>query len=247
MERILSPLTDAYIAVTESERNELESYGLAPRRRIYTVSPSVRDDYFVPRDRLQARESLGIPLDAAVVVGIGRLALQKDPLGFVRVLAALSARVPRVRGIWVGDGELRAEFERAAREAGLAATVTVAGWQEDVRPYLAASDVFVSTAAYESFGYVTAEALAMGRPAVASAIVGTVDIITEDINHMLYPRGDFEAAGAKIEQFLRDGDLAHAVAERARARIVTAFSSETTRRALLHAYAAISEGRSNAG
>jgi glycosyltransferase involved in cell wall biosynthesis len=247
MERILSPLTDAYIAVTESERNELESYGLAPRRRIYTVSPSVRDDYFVPRDRLQARESLGIPLDAAVVVGIGRLALQKDPLGFVRVLAALSTRVPRVRGIWVGDGELRAEFERAAREAGLAATVTVAGWQEDVRPYLAASDVFLSTAAYESFGYVTAEALAMGRPAVASAIVGTVDIITEDINHMLYPRGDFEAAGAKIEQFLRDGDLAHAVAERARARIVTAFSSEMTRRALLHAYAAISERRSSAG
>jgi len=247
MERALSPLTDAYIAVTESERNELASYGLAPRRRIHTVSPSVRDDYFVPRDRRQAREYLDLPPNAAIVVGIGRLAQQKDPLGFVRVLALLSERIPSVRGIWVGDGELRADFERAARAAGLADTVTIAGWQEDVRLYLAACDVFLSTAVYESFGYVTAEALAMRRPAVASAIVGTIDIITEDADFMLYPRGDFATAASKIERFLSDTELADAVAKRARQRVVNVFSSDATRQALLHAYTSVSTRRTNGG
>jgi glycosyltransferase involved in cell wall biosynthesis len=114
--------------------------------------------------------------------------------------------------------------------------VFVTGWLEDVRPYVAASNVFVSTSRYESFGYVTAEACAMERPVVATKITGTVDVVRRDMDEQLFPLGDLDAATSRVARFLGDAQFAADVAQRDRAYVNSAFSLEETRRGLYAAY-----------
>jgi glycosyltransferase involved in cell wall biosynthesis len=236
-EHVLAPFTDVFAAISASERDELIGLHLGSPESVRVVSPTVDRKHFAPRDRASARAALGIG-DGPLVIGIGRLAPQKDPLGFVSIIAAARVRHPNIRGIWVGDGELRVEMEAAIAEAGLLDAIRITGWLTDVRPYIAACDVFVSCAAYESFGYVTAEALAMERPVVASRIKGTIDIVTTDVERAFFTPRDFTAAARLISDFVREPGLARDVAIRGRQSVLSAFSPETTRAELAETYQA---------
>ncbi len=234
-EHLMSLLTDVFAVISPSERTELINLRIGSPESVHVISPTVRGDYFLPRERASARAELGLG-DAHLVIGIGRLAPQKDPLAFVAIIAALRALVPGVQGIWVGDGELRGEMETEIARAGLTGAIGITGWLTDVRPYIAACDVFVSCAAYESFGYVTAEALAMERPVVASCIGGTVDIVTTDVDRSLFAPNDISGAARLVAAFLNDRELAAAVARRGRRRVLDTFSADTTRAHLAEAY-----------
>lgn len=235
IEQLLALRLDVLAAVTASERRELQELKLVSPLRLCVVPPTIRSDVFAPMDRRGARQKLGLP-GAPLIVGIGRLTPQKDPLAFVDLVAILRQRIRDVRAIWVGDGESRSEMETAIADLGLGDALTITGWLADVRPYLGACDLFVSSSAYESFGYVTAEALAMERPVVASAINGTVDIVSTDVAEQLYPQGKMSLAATLAERLLRDPDRAAAIARRGRAHVLSTFSVEATRRGLDHAY-----------
>jgi glycosyltransferase involved in cell wall biosynthesis len=237
IEHLLALRLDILAAVTPSERDELRALKLISADRIHVVLPTIRADVFVPADRAAARRNLHLG-DDPMVIAIGRLTPQKDPLAFVDFVAALRRRVGNASAIWVGDGELRGAMQDRINELHLTSAVTIAGWQEDVRPYLAACDLFVSTATYESFGYVTAEALAMDRPVVASAITGTIDIVRTDVSDQLYRYRDVDAAAVLAQRLLTDAAHAKAVAARGRAAVLSTFSVAEMRRSLATAYTA---------
>jgi glycosyltransferase involved in cell wall biosynthesis len=239
IERVLALRLDVLSAVSPSERDELRALNLVHPSRIHVVVPTIRSDTFAPADRAVARRSLGLP-SGPLVIAIGRLTAQKDPLAFADFLAALRTRVSDVRGVWVGDGELRPMLERRRDDLLLGDALTITGWLEDVRGYVAACDLLVSTSSYESFGYVTAEALAMARPVVASAITGTVDIVTTDVADQLYHYRDVEAAAVLAERLLRNADRASAIADTGRAYVLSTFSRTAMRTGLVNAYATAS-------
>jgi glycosyltransferase involved in cell wall biosynthesis len=240
IEHVLALRLDILSAVTPSERDELRALKLLPSGRIYVVVPAIRSDIYAPADRVAARSRLGLN-DGPLVIAIGRLTLQNGPLAFVDLVAALKTRVGDVRGIWVGDGELRNAMEERIKCLGLQPQVSIAGWQDDVRPYIAASDLLVSTSVYESFGYVTAEAMAMDRPVVASAVTGTTDVVATDVGQQLYRSGDISGAVKLAERLLRNGSCASAIAERGRRHVLSTFSTDAMLRGLIGAYAAAAE------
>ena len=154
----------------------------------------------------------------------------------MELAAALRALVPGLRAVWVGDGEMRPAVEQRIADLGLGSSVSITGWLDDVRPHVAAANLFVSVARYESFGYVTAEALAMERPVVASAITGTVDIVKSDVAEQLFTPNDLAGAAVLAARLLGDPAFAAGVANRGRAFVNAAFSVDETRRALRTAY-----------
>jgi glycosyltransferase involved in cell wall biosynthesis len=236
IERVLACRLDVLAAVSASERDELRALRLVPAERVHVVPPTIDPAAFAPTSRESARRALGLR-PGPLVVAIGRLAEQKDPLAYVDFIAELRTHVGDVRALWIGDGELRGAMTERIAERGLADTVTITGWLDDVRPYLAACDLLVSTSAYESFGYVTAEALAMERPVVASAVTGTVDVVTTDTEQQLYARGDVRAGALLAERLLVDRDRAAGVANRGRSHVVATFSSAMMRSGLATVYA----------
>lgn len=235
IERILGTQVDVLATVSASEYREIQELALVPVHKLRIVTPTIRSDYFVPRRRDDARTELSYG-DEPRIVTIGRLVPQKDPLGFLEIVRCVREHVPDLRAVWVGDGELRAAMDARVRELGLEESVSITGWTSDVRPYLAASDVYVSSSIYESFGYVTAEAYAMDRPVVASAVTGTTDIVTLDTEISLYAAKDYAAAGRATIQLLTNSALSREIAKRGRERVLDAFSPAATCRDLFAAY-----------
>jgi glycosyltransferase involved in cell wall biosynthesis len=117
--------------------------------------------------------------------------------------------------------------------------VRVVPWQRDVRLYIAAADVLLSTSRFESFGYVAAEALAMERPVVASDVTGTRDIMQRRFGEWLYPRDRTTLAAELILKLLNDPDLSVATGGLGRSQIENLFGIERMRDSLMQAYGAV--------
>ncbi|MFF9848958.1 glycosyltransferase [Streptomyces litmocidini] len=176
-------LGTATVAVSPSVARRLEVWGVAPSR-IRVVPNGIetaRFGYTEDRRRL-ARKLLGLPEDAFVVGGVGRLAPAKR---FDRLVRAV-ASVPEARLLLVGEGEERERLTALARECGAAHRVLFAGACEDPAPegtegpglpsLLAAMDVFVSASPDESFGLAVVEALAAGLPVLYVACPAIDDL-----------------------------------------------------------------------
>ena len=113
------------------------------------------------------------------------------------MLHALKELPDHVGLIWVGAGPLAGDAERFAKEIGISHRVHWAGNQIDVRPWLSASDVAVSSSKSEAFPLSILEAMAMAKPVVATRVGGLAEAITEGENGILVNSGrPGELAGA---------------------------------------------------
>jgi glycosyltransferase involved in cell wall biosynthesis len=239
-ERALVPLTTRMVAVSDSEAEELIALKLTSPGNFNIVHPVVDCDYFFVHEKAAARFKLGLPLDLPIIVGVGRMTAQKGPLVFLSILKQVIVEFPQARGIWVGDGELKDQFLQDARQHGLEDKVTVTGWQDDVRPWIAAADLLLSTSEYESFGYMVAEALAMERPVVATNVTGTCDIMREELAPFLYPARDTTRAADLIGGLLRSPGLSLRCGRIGREKVAERFASAAMRNSLEALYAQLS-------
>ncbi|MFH8577762.1 glycosyltransferase [Streptomyces zaomyceticus] len=174
------------VAVSPSVARRLADWGVPPDR-IQVVPNGIETDRFAydARARRRARRILGLPEDAYVVGGVGRLTPGKK---FDRLVRAV-ASVPEARLLLVGEGEQREELLRVARESGAADRVLLAGACEDpptgaspgpsLPELLAAMDAFVSTSPDETFGLAVVEALAAGLPVLYVACPAIDDLTPE--------------------------------------------------------------------
>ena len=235
IEKLMSRFTDSYVAVSESERDEIQSFGLDKYASIDVVYPMIDSDFFAPASREEARREIGLS-DAPLVLGIGRLMPQKDPGSFVEILKRVRANIPNVQAVWMGSGDGESLFLSQIKEAQLEDVIRVVPWQHDVRRYIAAANLLLSTSQFESFGYMVAEALSMSIPAVATDVTGTCDIMRGDLREWLYPKRDYARATLLVCEMLSDLKRADENGRLARAQIIHRFSAEQMRRALLRAY-----------
>lgn len=235
-ERALAPFTKSFVAVSDSERSEIIAEGIAAAHRVSVVYPRIDADAYAPRDQPAARAELSLPQGVPIVIGIGRLAAQKDPVGFVRSLALVRGRHPDLIGLWIGDGELRAEVEKLATELNLGRGFRVMGWQTDVRPFIAAGDILLSTSQYESFGYVIPETFSMERAVVASRVTGTIDVVYPAARGMLFAPNQVTEAADLIAKLITDKELRTHLGRLGRLSVIEKFSTAAMRAALTTVY-----------
>ena len=243
IEKFLSRYTERFIAVSRSERQEIIDFSLCKPEFVDIIYPSIDFEHFKPASKTEARQNLGLG-SQPIILAIGRVTPQKDPEAFIAIMKRLNAKRPDARGIWVGSGDAGKGFLDLVDAAGLRGVISVVAWQHDVRDYLAAADVFLSTSTFESFGYVTAEALAMHLPVVASDVTGTRDVMRDELREWLYKRGDHEHASDLIVRLLDEPDNAHEVAALGRKIMLKNFNTERMRMSLVQTY---SSALSNAG
>jgi glycosyltransferase involved in cell wall biosynthesis len=235
IEKLLARFTDRFIAVSDSEQQQIVDLRLATANKVDIIYPSIDFEHFTPIPKTEARELLGLATEP-IVVTIGRLTEQKAPEAFVEIIERLSVQHPNVRGIWVGSGESEKAFRGKIAAAGLTDRITIVPWVHDVRLYIAASDVLLSTSKFESFGYVSAEALAMHRPVVASNVTGTCDIMRDSLAEWLYRFGDYDAAAKLLSKLIESPDVATDIAVVGRSLMQKRFSTTVMRAALADAY-----------
>jgi glycosyltransferase involved in cell wall biosynthesis len=206
LERLAARWTDAFVAVAEENRRTGVALGLFPPDRCEVVPGGIDLAGFArpPQARAAARAALGLPVDAPVAGMVACLKPQKAPEDFVAVAARVRAAMPEARFFLAGDGERRPAVEAAARSAGLDGAFRLLGWRRDVPDLLAAIDVFVLTSRWEGLPLVFPQAMAAGRPVVATNVNGAPEAVREGVTGHLVPPGDVDALAARVVALLRD-------------------------------------------
>jgi glycosyltransferase involved in cell wall biosynthesis len=220
LERLAGLFTDAILAVSRSERDELEGYHLVSPPKLHYVTAGIDVPGFArfPRDP-EFRRRIGVPDGALLIGSAGRIARQKDPVTFLQAAARLCPHEELVYFAWAGEGEMRRECEQLARALGIEDRVRFVGYCSDVRPFLASLDIFALTSRYESFGYVTCEAMAMGLPVVATNVAGSNELVRHEATGYLVDVGDAEGCAQRLRTLIKNSFLRRAMAEAGRKRV----------------------------
>jgi glycosyltransferase involved in cell wall biosynthesis len=210
IERVLAYTTGTLIAVSDEVRDELVGLGVAPARRFAVVPYGFDLPPWGEADE-KARRSIRTKIgadDGTFVVGwAGRLAAIKRPLDLVRTLRALVDRDVDALLVLVGDGEDRAAVEAYAAELEVADRCRLVGFQKSIRPWYAAFDVLILTSANEGTPVVAIEALAAGRPVVATRAGGTGAVVRHGETGYLETIGDTTALAERLAMLERDPEL----------------------------------------
>lgn len=181
LERWLARITDRLIVVSESQRQELiHRYRLAGAAKIQVI-PLGFD--LSPFEKLAcpgaARTRLAIPSDVLLVGLIGRLVPIKNPALLIEALALLHATAlpQKIHAVIVGGGELEDSLKREATHLGLDRQVTFLGWRRDMAGIYADLDLVVVTSVNEGTPVALIEAMASGRPFIATKVGGVPDLM----------------------------------------------------------------------
>ncbi len=168
----------AVIAVSRYLAGELKATGLASPP-VDVIDMGVDTTRFRPGDRAVARRELGLPEEGRLVVAVGGLNERKNPERLLQAVARVRERRPDTRLALVGDGPLRETLLRRAAAMGLDAEVSIPGpvSHDDVVRWMIAADLLAIPSTVEPLGVVALEALACGRPVVATRIGGTSEVV----------------------------------------------------------------------
>ena len=232
MERRLAARTDAFISVSQCHVDEGRTLGLLGDRPAHVIRSGIDLADFARADQLRAaaRAELGYAADVPVVGMVGNFKPQKNPLEFVEIAARVAAERPATRFFFVGDGELRGEVENRVAALGLTDRLTLLGWRRDVPALLGALDVLVLSSRWEGLPRVAPQAMAAGRPLVATSVDGTPEAVVDGRNGFLYPPGDVALAADRVVQLLDDDDMRRRFADAGRKAVTEWDQDEMVRR-----------------
>ncbi len=200
-------LADKVVAIsTAVKRYSLVRYGV-PESKIEIIPNDVNLERFTVQSLKSKVES-----QKKVILTVGRLVLQK---GQKYLLEAFSILNNKDTELWLaGEGNLRPELEKQARDLKIDGQVKFLGRRHDVPTLLAQADLFVFPSEWEGLGVAVLEAAAARVPMVATAVDGILDIVDKD-SAMLVPPKDSHALARAIDFMLANPDKAKAMAERA--------------------------------
>ena len=169
------------------------------------------------------REELDLPGDALLVVSVGRLDEQKGMHYLIRAAASVSNRRPETVFAIAGDGPLRASLENEIKQLGLEGRVHLLGWRDDIPDILATVDLFVLPSLWEGMPNVILEAMACGKPVIATDIGGSRELVVNNETGRLVPPKDAASLAVTIEQLLAHLDLACTMGKRGAERASQVF------------------------
>lgn len=209
----------ASMIITNSDAVKGRFKWMRDRSRVETVYNGIDLEKFgaLPRND-DIRRELGVPLEAPLVGTVGRLDWYKAQQYFIQAAKQIKDAVLGTKFLVVGEGAKRAGLEALAAELGLREDVVFAGHRHDIPEIMAALDVFALSSVSEGFGRAAVEAMACGKPVVATRVGGLPEIVEDGVSGRLVPPADSTALAAAITGLLKDKAQAAAMGAAGRKR-----------------------------
>jgi glycosyltransferase involved in cell wall biosynthesis len=216
LERLTALITDRIITLTEQEKKDHLRFSIAPDEKFAVIHSGVDLIQFLKTeiDAREIRDKLGIHRNTFVVGTVGRLTPVKGQRYLIEAAARIVRQKPDTVFVFLGDGELMPELTEMVTSLGIKDHVKFLGWRPDVAEVISTFDVFVLPSLNEGMGKVLVEAMAMGKPIVASDVGGIQSLVMHGKNGLLVPPGDPEAIADTIDSLRRDSAKAKIMGEK---------------------------------
>src|SRR5438105_9886641 len=227
LERWLARATTSLVAVSPEVRDDLVALRVAPASKFTVVRLGIDLAHRIASDddqRRETRRQMGLRDDEFVVGWVGRMTAVKNTDRVVRALQTLVDLGVDARLLLVGDGPDRDHLERYAHELGMMRRCLFLGYQEDVARFYDAIDALVLPSVNEGTPVSVIEALAAERPAVATRVGGTPDVIRDGIDGFLVDPADNGELAARLAELAHDAPPRAAMGAAGRARVLERYA-----------------------
>lgn len=215
----ISPALDGVFAVSDPVRESLRSLGVSG---VVTLGGAA-----VNTEDLARRATAPITLppgEPRIGSAVGQLEPLKGVDTLIRAFARITAAHPRATLLIGGEGSQRTTLTALAEKLGIADRVHLLGYLDEPAPMLAALDLHVLPSLTEGLGTVTAQAMALGVPVIATAVGGSSALIVDGVTGVLVPAGDADAIAEAMLRLLGDPGHARSLADAGRADVAARHS-----------------------
>lgn len=211
------------IAPSNAIADALKKQNIFPPDKITVIRYGINPEHFAPAEKTSG--------ETFVVGTIGHLAPIKGHDVFIRAAEIVLKQHQNIRFIIVGEdksdsGKNRRELEDLIARSDLKTKIELAGWTDDVRPFLQKFDLFVSAARAEAFGLVIVEAMMHEIPVIATRSEGASEIIEDGTSGMLVSNEDAETLAKTILELFDDKNKRELLGKNGRRRVEEYFSLE---------------------
>jgi L-malate glycosyltransferase len=216
---------DCFICVSDAIRRMLIGDGVPPARAV-VVNEGIDLERVDAAPPARLHEELWLPHHAPIVGNVAALVPHKGQRHLIDAAALVIRQVPDARFVIAGEGELRGTLERQIRERKLEKHVYLLGFRPDVLSLHKIFDVFVMSSVTEGLGTSLLDAMACGKPVVATEAGGIPEVVEEGLTGLLVPTRNPEAMAVAIVRLLNDAALRRQMGEAALLSVRERFSVE---------------------
>jgi len=223
VEKLTAVITHKITTLSDLEINDYQSLRLARKEKFITIPYGIDTKALkVIRGREEVRKGLGLSPGDHVVGWVGRLVPVKDCGTFLNAASLLKDKFgdPKInlglRFLVVGDGPERQKMEETVKRLGLKVIFT--GMRNDVYDMMSSMDLFVLSSLNEGLGRVLLEAMAAGRPVVATKVGGVPEVVEDGVTGILVPPSDPEGMASAIMEILTHSERMATIGEHGRKR-----------------------------
>ena len=220
VERFLALFTDKIITVSENLKKELvEKFKIAPENKISVIELGFELDELFKLPPRENKEVINIGI-------VGRLVPVKNHKMLFKVAKRVKGKGLRVKIAVIGDGEMREELEKYVIELGIEDKVEFRGWIKDLKAIYEGLDIVVLTSLNEGTPVSLIEAMAAGRPVVATNVGGVKDIVKDGNSGYLVESGNVEEFTKKLLELVRDPEKRRTFGQNGRNIVKNRFTKE---------------------
>lgn len=216
---------DCFICASDAIRRMLIADGV-PDSRAVTVHEGIDLERAASATPAKLHEELWLPHQAPIVGNVAALVPHKGQKHLVEAASLVVRQVPDARFVIAGEGELRGALEKQIKEHRLEKHVILAGFRPDALSVHKAFDVFVMSSVTEGLGTSLLDAMACGKPIVATAAGGIPEVVIDGVTGLVVPPRDHEAMAGAIVRLLNDERLRRRMGDAGLARAIERFSAE---------------------
>ena len=204
IEKVLSLVTDKIISVSEIDRMRIIQWGI-PASKVITINNGI--DLRLTNDPVDVsswKAMLGMDRQVPVVMQVGRLTYQKNPLSFVHGAAQVIDEMPNTQFLLVGEGPLKEDVENTISQLRIQGNVQCMGKQDNADKLIGIADVITLTSRWEGLPYVLLEAMAWSRPVVTTAVNGCTELVENGVTGFVVPEDDVTSWANCVIEILKD-------------------------------------------
>jgi glycosyltransferase involved in cell wall biosynthesis len=216
---------DCFVCASDAIRRMLIADGV-PAARAVTVHEGIDIGHVDAAPPADLHADLWLPHGSPIVGNVAALVPHKGQRHLIEAAAIVVTRVPDARFVIAGEGELRPTLERSIKEHHLEKHVFLAGFRPDILSVHKSFDVFVMSSVSEGLGTSLLDAMACGKPVVATTAGGMPEVVDDGRTGLLVPPRDHTAMADAIVRLLRDAALRERMGAAGMARVRSEFSTE---------------------
>ena len=221
LERVTSLITKRFIAVSKANIEKGINKRIFSKDKAVLIRSGIDIKEFQKAgfNRKEERGKLGFDAEIPLVAMVACFKPQKSPLDFVRVAKIVSDEINEVLFLLVGDGVLRSEIEEQIKKFKIDDKIILLGWRDEIPEIMNCIDILVLTSLWEGLPRVFPQAMASGKPVIATKVDGAPEAIKNSINGYLLPPKDINGIAEKVIYLIRHPEKASEMGEKGKSLV----------------------------